>query len=228
MNGGFPHDSLSLVYGEASTGKTTLLMHCLVQNLDSGKALFIDSDQSFSITRLFQIAQGLAEDIAEKILLFSPNSFLEQTSLIENLENYLTSHMQLLVIDSITSLYSASLRSSGNVFTQNRQLGRQLAYLAELASRKSLCIIVTGHVHARPLSNNRAELVANRLLEYWPSTILRLSSLNGDGLKVATLEKHFNAQHIYQKCSYKIVSEGLVEITSGQSVDGGPFTSKWN
>jgi DNA repair protein RadB len=228
MNGGFPRSSLSLVYGEASTGKSTLLLHCMIENLmDNEKALFIDSDHSFSLARLLQMTQSHAEGIAERIMLFSPISFREQTALIENLENYLTSHIQLVVIDSITSLYSASLESS-NVFTQNRQLGRQLAYLSELAPKRELSIIVTGQVHARPMSNDRAQLVSNRLLTYWPSVVLRLALMGRGGLRMATLEKYFNSQDLPRQCLFKIVEEGLIESESEKPLEEGVSTGKWS
>ncbi len=229
MDGGFPRTSVSLVYGEASTGKTTLLMHCMIKNLmGNAKVLFIDSDHSFSLTRLFQIASNHPEEIAERIVLFSPVTFREQTALIENLENYLTSHIQLILIDSITSLYSASLGSSRSTFSQNRQLSRQLAYLTELAPKKELPVIVTGQVHARPMSNNRAELVSHRLLTYWPSAILRLSPVGQGGLRIANVEKYFSSQDISRRCLYRIVGEGLAKSEFEEQLKEGVSTDIWN
>jgi len=213
LGGGFPCSSLSLVYGEASTGKTTLAMHCAVECASQkAKVLFVDSDQSLSLVRLSQIATGHADEVAENILIFSPATFEEQTALIESLENYVAASLRLVIVDSITSLYRASLGPSANVFEQNRQLNRQLAYLAELAPKRELAILVTGHVHARPLHGDAVELVSHRLMTYWPSVILRLSLAAKNGSRLVALEKHF-ARDIAQKCSYRIADEGLVRAT---------------
>ncbi|MFH0848305.1 MAG: AAA family ATPase [archaeon] len=213
LRGGLPSAGLSLVYGEASTGKTTLAMHCAIEIArDDAKTLFIDSDDSFSLERLFQMIGNQDHHIADNIMLVSPVSFHEQTQLIENLENYVTRRLRLIVVDSITSLYSASLASSETTFLQNRQLNRQFAYLAELAPRKGLAILVTGHVHAKPASESRVELVSRRLLTHWPNVILRLSRTQQSGLNVAFLEKYFNSEAPPGTCFYRISSEGLSKV----------------
>lgn len=228
LSGGFPCDGLSLVYGEASTGKTTLAMHCAIETArDDAKTLFIDSDDSFSLERLFQMVGNQAEQVADNIMLVSPGSFHEQTQLIENLENYATRRLRLIVVDSITSLYSASLASSETIFTQNRQLNRQFAYLAELALRRELAILVTGHVHAKPDADSRVEPISRRLLMHWPEVILRLSRTRRGGLNVAFLEKHFNSEFPPRACFYRITEEGLTEV----DVEGhqeGASASGWS
>jgi RecA/RadA recombinase len=213
LRGGLPSDGLSLVYGEASTGKTTLAMHCAIKTArDDAKTLFIDSDDSFSLDRLFQMAGNQDCHVTDNIMLISPTSFQEQTQLIENLENYITRRLRLIVVDSITSLYSASLASSETIFLQNRQLNRQLAYLSELAPRKRLAILVTGHVHSKPASESRVELVSRRLLTHWPNVILRLSRTQQTDLNVAFLEKYYRSEANPRTCVYRISNEGLAKV----------------
>jgi DNA repair protein RadB len=221
LGGGFPYNSMSLVYGEASTGKTTLAMHCAVEVArDDEKTLFIDSDHSFSLERLFQMVGSQADELADNIVLFSPISFGEQAELIENLENYVTHRLRLIVIDSITSLYSASLGSSERVFAQNRQLNRQLAYLAELAPKRELAILVTGRVHVKPVPGSRIELISKRLLTHWASVIIRLSKTGENGLNLATLEKYSKSGAVSRTCVYRITSEGLTGIGEETRKDG--------
>ena len=47
LRGGFPLNQISLVYGEASTGKTVLCMQCAVDSaFRKLKVFYVDSDQS--------------------------------------------------------------------------------------------------------------------------------------------------------------------------------------
>ena len=53
LGGGFLTGSLSLIYGEAETGKTSLAIQCVVNCARRGfKSLFIDNDGNFSYKRL--------------------------------------------------------------------------------------------------------------------------------------------------------------------------------
>ena len=88
---GFPINHISLIYGEASTGKTTLVMQSSFEAVKQNfKVLYIDSDHSFSLNRLIQITGSDFKQIGERIVIFSPKDFDEQSKLIENLENYIT------------------------------------------------------------------------------------------------------------------------------------------
>ena len=49
LEGGLPVNNVTLVYGEAETGKSTLALQCAVGSVRMGyKTLFIDSDGTFS------------------------------------------------------------------------------------------------------------------------------------------------------------------------------------
>jgi DNA repair protein RadB len=105
LGGGISRESISLVYGEAETGKTTLAMQCAINCARQGhKILFIDCDGTFSSRRLSQIAAEKFKEIAELIILMNPNDFREQTLVIDHLTEYITKNFGLLIIDTITTL----------------------------------------------------------------------------------------------------------------------------
>ena len=68
LEGGIPLESVSLIYGEAETGKTTLAMQLAINYAKQAyKTLFIDCDGTFSARRLSQIAGQNFKEIAELI-----------------------------------------------------------------------------------------------------------------------------------------------------------------
>ncbi|MBS7622555.1 AAA family ATPase [Candidatus Bathyarchaeota archaeon] len=214
LGGGFPTGQLSLVYGEASSGKTTLSIQCAVSaSTKSLKTLYIDSDQSFSHQRLLQIAGGRGEGACEGIIIFLPQSFGEQSRIVESLENYITKRVRLIVIDTVTSLYRVALGRAGGSFGLNRELNRQLAYLAELAAEHNLVVLVTGQVRSKVEGLGwQIEPVARRTLLHWPRVILRLKQTAEQKIKEARLERGPAQAYEQKRCYLEMTRSGLVDF----------------
>ena len=189
MKGGFPLRKTSLIYGEASTGKTVLAMQSALKASAMGfKVFFIDSDLSFSVQRLESLDHG--RELAENIVLFQPEDFREQTRVMESLEVLLTNTPALLIIDSITGLYRAELGTPSAVFANSRELNRQMAYLSDLSSRLDLTVLLTGQVHSQPRMGSWVITpVAMRTLRHWSSMILRIRPTARQDVKECLLEK---------------------------------------
>lgn len=211
LRGGFPASRLSLVYGEASTGKTTLATQCSIECASKGlKTLYVDADRSFSYERLAQLAEGDLEKISSDIVLFAPETFAEQTSLIERMKNFVTETTGLIVLDTISSLYRSLLGSSEEVFAQHRELNRQLAYLAELASMRHVAVLLVSQVHAHPLrQGHQIEPVAKRILTYWSEVVLKLSPTRDSRVKSAQLEHHYSPNVPLASCLLRITERGF-------------------
>ncbi len=186
LQGGFPSKQLVLVYGKANAGKTIVAMSSAVQAAkNGGRVFYIDADRSFSIQRL-----PLEHEILERILLFQPENFREQTRIVENMENLLGDQPALIVIDSITTLYRVDSVGPREALIHNRELNRQLAYLADLAARYNVTIILTGQVHSHPEGGFwTTEPVADRTLQHWAKLVLRLRQTKEMDVREAKLEK---------------------------------------
>ncbi|WP_455276779.1 ATPase domain-containing protein [[Eubacterium] cellulosolvens] len=208
---GFPVNSISLIYGEASTGKTTLVMQSSFEAVkENFKVLYIDSDHSFSLNRLIQITGSDLRKIGERIVIFSPKDFNEQSKLIENLEKYITKKVILIVLDGITTLYRESLGPKKSVFPLNRELNRQLAYLAELAINYKLAVLVTSQIHSVFNGDNwSTEPVANRILFHWAKVILSLKLTPKSNIKKAILERNLKTNDKKEICFFTITNNGL-------------------
>jgi DNA repair protein RadB len=211
LSGGVSSESVTLIYGEPETGKTTLTMQCAVNGALQGyKTLFIDCDNTFSAERLSQISAGKFEEIAALIILMKPNDFREQTAVIDHLPDYTTKNFGLVIIDTVTSLYRAQIaEASGKVFDLNRELNRQMAVLAQTAKTQKIPIIVTSQV--RSVFNESyisVAPVATRVLKFWADTIIAMKPTENPQIIRAVLEKAYGkAQEA--TCHLRITGTGI-------------------
>jgi len=175
--------------------------------------LYVDADRSFSQNRFAQLAGDQLEKVADNIVVFAPETFSEQTSLVEGIESYVTGNTGMVVVDTITSLYRSSLGSTEKVFAQNRELNRQLAYLAELAAVRRIAVLLTSQVHGLPFrGGHETELVARRILTYWCRVVLKLVSTANSAVKTALLERHSSPNVPLASCLLRITKRGLEEV----------------
>ena len=213
LGGGFTEGEVVVVYGEARTGKTTLVLQTAIEAARrSLKVIYVDADHSFTHQRFNQLA-GEGSDAGERILLFFPDTFSAQSSLVESVENYLTTRTRLLIIDTITSLYRVSLGSAQETFALNRELNRQLAYLTEVAARHKLVVLLTSQVHARlDFPFGRIEPVARRTLAHWPRTIIRIKNTSEQSKKEFILERQKGRPTGSLKCLAYITAHGFEAV----------------
>jgi len=209
--GGLDVASLTLIYGEAETGKTTIAMQCSANCAKNGyKTMFIDSERTFSSRRLSQIAPDNYNEISELIILVRPEDFREQTALVDHLTDYLNKNFKLVVFDTITSLYRLRIAESpSKTFELNRELNRQLAVLAQTAKTQKIGVLLTSQVHAvfdgSPIS---IEPVATRVLKFWADTVLALKLTDNPSIIRAEVEKN-PAKLVSTKYELRIEQTGV-------------------
>jgi len=216
LNGGLARGEVALIYGEAATGKTTTVIQAAVAAAKLGlKILYLDSDHSFTQQRFHQIAGVNSEEVSQLILLFLPETFSEQRSIVETLENYVTPSLGLVIIDSMSSLYRAAFPGSDSIFSLNRDLSRQVAYLGELSAARRIACILTSQVHAR-LSTPAAEIepVARRALFHFPQTILRLRNTPRTNVKEFVLERSGDSEVRRNSCLIALSETGLSDVST--------------
>lgn len=211
LDGGIPDSNISLVYGEAETGKTTLAMQCAVNCAKKGqKVIFIDTDNTFSARRLSQIAYYNLEKLSPLIILLKPNSFQEQIVAMDHLEEYSTEKVGLIVVDTFTSLYRAEFgENSKERFALNRELNRQLACLAQIAKTQKKAVLITSQVRSILIEAKvNLEPVATRVLKFWSDVVIRLKPTGRTRVVDAILEKHPKRKSL-TSCYFMIEETGI-------------------
>ncbi|MBS7605510.1 MAG: AAA family ATPase [Candidatus Bathyarchaeia archaeon] len=224
LDGGLQPGGLTLVYGEAETGKTTLAIQCSVSAARMKyKTLFVDTDGTFSPERLMQIALQDYEEALQSIMIFTPATFEEQSNLIDDLEKFVNKDLGLIVFDTITSLYRAGIVGREEAFKANRELNRQIAALAHIAKKFQIPILITSQVRS-VLTETDAyiEPVASRVLRYWSSSVIGLFRTSKHNVVRAIIERSMGVEK--KIALYLLISEGgISEYRLSPLADG-----KWS
>ncbi|RJS85937.1 DNA repair protein RadB [Candidatus Bathyarchaeota archaeon] len=214
LGGGIPSGRVTLIYGEAETGKTSLTIQCAVNLAKIGyRTIFVDSDGTFSPERLCQIAGGEADEVSARIIVVRPNDFWEQSNVIDNLDRYVTAKIGLIIFDTITSLYRAELGTSRETFQLNRELNRQVATLSEVTKEYGIATILTSQVRSViDRDENRVEPVATRVLKFWSDIVISLRKTHSGHVK-ARLEKTPSGDKIVE-CYLAMGPSGIYNMKS--------------
>jgi len=175
VGGGLQPGKITFLYGESATGKTSLAIQCAVNSARMGyKTFFLDSDNGFSVNRLSQISLNDLDSISQLIVIANPSTFQNQINMVDNLDRFLTRKFGLLIIDTITSLYSAEMET-GQVFELNKELNRQIATIKNLSITRQISTLIIGQVRNFFKDDNVSiEPIAIRILNYWSDTVISL------------------------------------------------------
>lgn len=208
LDGGLQPGGLTLIYGEAETGKTTLAIQCSVNAARMKyKVLFIDADGTFTPERLMQIALQDYEEALQSIVLFTPSTFEEQSSLIDNLEKFVSGNVGLVVFDTITSLYRSEIVGREEAFRANRELNRQVATLEHIAKKFNIPVLIISQVRSVITEIDAyIEPVASRVLRYWSSSIIGFFRTSKHNVIRAVVEKSAGVEK--KITLYLLISEG--------------------
>ena len=192
MGGGFPTESVSLIYGEAETGKTSLAVQCAVNCARRGyKSLFIDTDGTFSYERLSQIAEYDYAKISPLMIIMRPTTFQEQSRAVDHLEKVITNKFGLIVFDTITSLYRVELDEPKETYAANRELNRHLAVLTQIAKTCGVAVLAVSQVRSVPNGEKvQMKPVATRVLNYWSDVVLDMRQTGQTQVIQVLREKH--------------------------------------
>jgi len=215
MGGGLPKGQVTLVYGASNTGKTTLALQCAASaSRENRKVLYVDCENSFSTERLAQIAAQDLHDVSSRIFVFKLQSFREQSLLIEDMDRYVSKNVALIVVDTITSLYRLELKNPHLVFSSNRSLNRQLAYLTQTARAHDVAVLITSQVHNTIQEDaiSLIEPVATRVLKFWSQNILQFTANPKPSVRSVVVEKHSDLSRVGASCLILLDKMGIVDL----------------
>jgi len=192
LGGGFPTEAVSLIYGEAETGKTSLAVQCAVNCARRGsRSLFIDTDGTFSYERLSQIAEYDYQKISPLLIIMRPTTFQEQSRAMDQLEKVITNKFGLIVVDTVTSLYRVELDDTEETYAANRELNRQLAVLTQIVKTCGVAALIISQVRSVPLGETiEIKPVATRVLNYWSDIVLDMKQTGQTRVIKVLREKH--------------------------------------
>ncbi len=208
LEGGYEKDVITTIYGPAGSGKTILAMLCSISMARTGKKIiYIDTENSFSIERLKQIARDYKK-ILDNIVFLKPVSFEEQKKSFERLKDLVNDKIGLIIVDTIAMLYRLELGQNEEVYEVNRTLGKQISFLSEIARKKNIPILITNQVYSNFEEKGKVNIVGGDILKYGSKCLIELQITPQNNRRVI-LKKH---RSISQEKSFyfKIVQTGIL------------------
>ena len=117
-----------------------------------------------------------------------------------------------MAIDTVTSLYRAEFeRSKEKTFKMNRELGRQLALLAQIVKTRKIAALITSQVRNVFLEGFvTTEPVGTRVLKFWSDSVLGLRPADHRNTIKAVLEKHAQRSGPVN-CYFSIEENGICD-----------------
>ena len=107
LEGGYEKDVITTIYGPAGSGKTILVMLCCLNMARAGKkVIYIDTENSFSVERLKQIAKDYRK-IMDNVVFLKPASFSEQKKAFENLRKIINDKIKKPIRCNPNKLFQA-------------------------------------------------------------------------------------------------------------------------
>lgn len=201
LGGGYEKDIVTTIYGPGGSGKTNFCLLCAVAVARSKKVIYIDTESSFSIERLKQIAPDY-EKLVDNILVLKPATFDEQKKVFSDLRKTVDERIGLIIVDTVVMLYRLQ-RGRSETYALSRELGLQTSYLSEIASKKHIPVLATSQVYSG--MNGSVKMVGGDLLKYSSKCIIELENL--DGLHRLTIKKHRSMP--LASTQYRIIKEGV-------------------
>jgi|TARA_Y100000310_G_scaffold345860_1_gene471637 DNA repair protein RadB len=218
LDGGYEKDVITTIYGPAGSGKTNLCILCGANTVRLGKkVIYVDTENNFSLERFRQICSSINQDykkLLNSVVFLKPVSFDEQNKTLEKLRQEINSKIGLIIIDSIAMLYRLELGKANDVYEVNNDLGKQLAYMKEIASKNNIPVLITNQVYADFDEKEKINLVGGDLLKYGSKCLLELQ-ITPSGNRRAIIKKH---RHLpaEKEITFKIVEGGIIGTKEGK------------
>ncbi len=208
LEGGFDKEVITTIYGPAGSGKTNICLICASSFKDK-KVIYVDTEGSFSLSRLRQISDDY-KAVLNNVILLKPTTFAEQKKAFEKLKTLVHKNTGVIIVDSIAMLYRLEMGQTKKVYEVNRQLGMQLSFLTEIARKNNIPVLITNQVYADFENKDKVNIVGGDLLKYQSKCLVELQKCT-DGKRAAIVRKHRSIEE-NKKVVFVIKNLGLEEV----------------
>lgn len=206
LEGGVETSCVTLLYGEAGTGKTNLCL-VLARNvaLQGKKVVYLDTE-GVSLDRFRQICGADFDKALKSVLFFEASSFDEQEKMVDKAIRLAEGNeeVDMIVVDSITMFYRLTSRQQDQ--TERRSLTSQSIKLLGVARHRDIPVVLTSQVFT-DVEHHTYESLGGKPLQHNAKTIIRLDRVS-PGRRRAVIIKH---RHIAEEASadFKLSNTGI-------------------
>jgi DNA repair protein RadA/Sms len=173
LQGGLVPGSVTLLGGEPGIGKSTLLLQALAGLAMGGKrCLYVSAEESAQQVRLR----------AERLGALPPNLWLVADTALPHVLHHIDSiQPDVLVVDSIQTIYEPALSSASGSVAQVRECAHRLT---RESKERTMSTVLVGHV------TKEGGLAGPRVLEHLVDTVLSFEGERHHALRLLRAVKH--------------------------------------
>jgi DNA repair protein RadB len=204
LGGGIEKGSVTLLYGEAGTGKSNICLQTAYNLIKEGKRVaFIDAE-GLSSDRVLQVFGD--DKSLNNLLVFQVHSFEEQSAQIDKVVNLAEKDViEMVIVDSMTMYY----RLNHDDARSRTDFIRQVEVLLGMARKKDVAVLITSQVYAN-LNTGGIEFLGGHPMSHNSKTIIRLDK-KGNGVRTAVIMKHRSLPE-GRYANYRITATGIGEV----------------
>ena len=206
LEGGFEGGAITLLFGEAGSGKTNICLQVASMVASSGKKVVYIDTEGVSLERLKQIAGEGYEEVMKNILFFEPHNFEDQEKFVEKAVRLAESSLEvgIIMLDSATIHYR--LTRNDEEKGVRKSLSPQLAKLLAAARSKDIPIILTSQVYT-DIEKGTFEPLGGHVLLHNAKAIIRLDKV-GTNTRRAVIIKHRHLEE-GRRADFKLTKSGV-------------------
>jgi DNA repair protein RadA/Sms len=193
--GGLVAGCAILIGGDPGIGKSTLLLQAVAALSLNARCAYISGEEAIDQVRLRALRLGLADSAVDLTSATNVNDILA------TLKN---STYDIVVIDSIQTMYLEQLDGAPGTVSQVRACS---AELIRLAKEKGFCLFLVGHV------TKDGQIAGPRVLEHMVDTVLYFEGERGHAFRILRAVKNrFGATD--EIGVFEMTDRGLSEVTN--------------
>ncbi len=198
LGGGLVYGSLILIGGEPGIGKSTLALQVALK-LNQHKVLYISGEESPQQIKLR----------AERLKLNNENCFILSETLLENIYTHVINiKPDIIIVDSIQTLYTDKLESSAGTVSQIKETA---ASLLKYAKETGTPVFLIGHI------NKEGNLAGPKVLEHVVDTVLQFEGDHNNMYRILrTTKNRFGSTS--ELGMFEMNNNGLVEVADPSQV----------
>jgi DNA repair protein RadB len=213
IEGGYDNDVITTFYGPSGSGKTTLCILASINTARSGKkVIYIDTEASFSVERLKQIAPDDYEEIMHNILFLKPINFDQQQKAFDKLRQLVDDSIGLIIVDTISMLYRLAIGQTKDVYDINKKLSVQLSNLTEISRKKRIPVIVANQVYSSFDEKDKVNMVGGDILKYGSKTLIELQCLKNSIRTLIIRKSRYLSEG--KTFTFKLINDGIEKINN--------------
>jgi DNA repair protein RadA len=223
LGGGIETQSITEFYGEYGSGKSQIA-HQLCVNVQlpvergglDGGALYIDTENTFRIERISQMARHLGlepDETFKRIILAEAYTSDHQMFLLENADKVIKeNNIKLIIVDSLTAHFRSEYIGRENLAERQQKLNQHMHKLIRLARAFNAVAFVTNQVMSSPdvFFGESVRPIGGHIVAHTSHTRIYLRKAGRGPVRIARL---VSSPYLPEgECVFRITENGIEDV----------------